>query len=60
MIEVKIHLVAVKIGKHKYAITTSDMVEKHERPNKLIEKMRQSQREWVEAGLKKESGSEEV
>ncbi len=54
----KIHLCVVKIGKNKYAIISSDVREKYERPDKLIKKMRESRRKWIEDGLKKESGSD--
>ena len=53
-----IHLVAVKIGERKWAVTTSDMVKKYKISAKLIKKMRESGREWIEDALKKESGSE--
>lgn len=43
-----IHLCVVKIGKNKYAIISSDVREKYERPDKLIKKIRESGREWKE------------
>ena len=72
-----IHLVAVKIGSHKWVVIPSDVRDVREKiyltvkkkiedklaekkPDKLIKKMRESGREWVEDGMKKESGSEEV
>ena len=49
-----IHLVAVKIGKRKWAIISSDMREKYERPDKLIKKMRESGREWFDGSWRRE------
>lgn len=54
-----IHLIAIATSPGVWTITTSDMREKYERPDKLITKMRESGREWIEDGLKKESGREE-
>ena len=43
-----IQLCVVKIAPRKWAVTTTDMVEKYERAGKLIKKMREQQREWKE------------
>ena len=43
-----IHLIAIQTSPGVWTITTSDMVEKHDRPNKLIQKMRESGKEWKE------------
>ena len=52
-----IHLIAIQTSPGVWKITTSDMVDKYERPDKLIKKIRESGREWVE-DIKKESESE--
>ena len=52
-----IHLVAIQTSPGVWTITTSDVVEKYERPDKLIKKIRESGREWIDP-LKKGSGRE--
>ena len=53
-----IHLITVKTGPRRWKVISSDLLAKYERPDKLIKKIRESEKEWIEDELKRLSGSE--